>query len=198
MSKGPGKTLSRDYKHVKRHQPGGQAFSGVTGLAVGLTIGLSVALGVFVHYRNQPVDEPLPAAAKPPASSRATEEAAPPPVDPSKDFTFYDDLPRQEVAVPKAPDKPGAKPAAGLPAGDVVLQAGSFKQPAEADKLQAKLAQYGIDSKIQRFPLEDETWYRVRIGPIATVQELEQIRSKLAEAEIEATPVTPVSEEPPP
>jgi hypothetical protein len=62
--------------------------------------------------------------------------------------------------------------------------------PAEAEKLQARLAQYGVDAKIQRFSLEDETWYRVRIGPIATVEELESVRAKLAEAEIEATPVT--------
>lgn len=198
MSQGSGKTLSRDFKHVKRQQPGGQTFSGMTGLATGLAIGLSVAFGVFLHYRNQPLPGPEPVAAKPPASARATEEAAPAPADTSKDLTFYDDLPRQEVEVPKAPEKPGARPAAGMPAGDVILQAGSFKQPAEADKLQAKLAQYGVDSKIQRFALEDETWYRVRIGPIATVEQLEQIRSKLAEAEVEATPVTPVSEEPPP
>ena len=99
--------------------------------------------------------------------------------------------------MPTQADKGGAK-AAGLPAGDVVLQAGSFKQPAEAEKLQATLAQYGVDAKIQRFALEDETWYRVRIGPIETVQELEAVRAKLAEAEIEATPVTPTIQEPPP
>jgi len=79
-----------------------------------------------------------------------------------------------------------------------VLQAGSFKQPAEADKLQARLAQYGVDAKIQRFSLEDETWYRVRIGPIGTVEELDTVRAKLAEAEIEATPVTPQMVTPPP
>jgi cell division protein FtsN len=198
VSQGSGKTLSRDFKHVKRHQPGGQTFSGLTGLATGLAIGLSVAFGVFLHYRNQPLPGPEPVAAKPPASARATEEAAPAPADTSKDLTFYDDLPRQEVEVPKAPEKPGARPAAGMPAGDVILQAGSFKQPAEADKLQAKLAQYGVDSKIQRFALEDETWYRVRIGPISTVQELETIRSKLAEAEVEATTISPSAGEPPP
>jgi cell division protein FtsN len=194
-----GKTLSRDYKHVKRHTPGGPGFSGTTGLVIGLAIGLSVALAVFLHYRNLPAQEPQPASGKPPASAQATEAAPPAPaVDPAKDFTFYDDLPRQEVEVPTGADKSSGKSAPNLPAGDVVLQAGSFKQPAEADKLQAKLAQYGIDSKIQRFALEDETWYRVRIGPIATVQDLETIRSKLAEAEVEATPVTPTSEQAPP
>jgi cell division protein FtsN len=194
-----GKTLSRDYKHVKRHTPGGPGFSGMTGFTVGLAAGLAVALGVFLHYRDRPAPEPQAASGKPPASAQATEAAPPAPVvDPARDYTFYDDLPRQEVAVPQATDKSNGKAAPNLPAGDVVLQAGSFKQPAEADKLQAKLAQYGVDSKIQRFALEDETWYRVRIGPIATVEQLETIRAKLAEAEIEATPVTAQAIEPPP
>jgi cell division protein FtsN len=191
------RTLSRDYKHVKRNTPGGQTFSGWVGLVVGLAIGLTVALGVFLHYRDLAPAEPRAAAPKPPASAQSTEEAPPAPADPAKDLTFYDDLPRQEVQVPTKEEKAGGK-ASALPAGDVVLQAGSFKQPDEADKLQAKLAQYGVDAKIQRFALEDETWYRVRIGPIATVQELEAIRAKLAEAEVEATPVTPSVEAPPP
>jgi cell division protein FtsN len=106
-------------------------------------------------------------------------------------------LPKQEVEVPEGPSS--AKPAgASLPKGDITLQAGSFKQVAEAEKLQAQLAQYGVDAKIQRFSLEDETWYRVRIGPIATVNELNTIRAKLAEAEVEATPVTAQAAVPPP
>jgi cell division protein FtsN len=191
-----GRTLSRDYKHVKKHAPGPQAFSGWVGLAAGLAIGLTVALAVFLHYRDRLPPEPQAAAGEPPASSQATDEAPPAPADPAKDFTFYDDLPRQEVAVPGPPEKLSTKPASSMPAGDIVLQAGSFKQPAEAEKLQARLAQYGVQARIQRFALEDETWYRVRIGPIATVQELDEIKSKLAEAEIEATPVVPTLQEP--
>lgn len=191
-----GKTLSRDYKHVKRHTPGGQSFTGWMGLLVGLAVGLSVALAVFLHYRATPLAEPQPTAAKPPASAQSAEEA-PPAADPARDFTFYNDLPRQEVEVPKESVEANS-PSSVLPTGDVVLQAGSFKQPGEAEKLQARLAQYGVDAKIQRFALEDETWYRVRIGPIGTVEELETIRAKLAEAEVDATPVTSAVAVPPP
>ena len=192
------KTLSRDFKHVKRHTPGGgPAFNGWVGLGMGLALGLSVALAVHLHYRNLAPAEPQPAADAPPASAVApTEEPAAPAADAGPGYDFYDMLPKQEVEVPASS---GAKTAgAALPRGDVTLQAGSFKNVAEADKLQAQLAQYGIDAKIQRFSLEDETWYRVRIGPIATVEELESIRAKLAEAEIEATPVTAATIEPPP
>jgi cell division protein FtsN len=192
-----GKTLSRDYKHVKRHTPGGHGFSGWAGLIVGLAIGLSVALGVFLHYQSQPPVEPQPATGKAPASAQAADAEPPAPVDPAKDYTFYNMLPQQEVEVPQESVKANT-PSNALPTGDLVLQAGSFKQPAEAEKLQAKLAQYGVDAKIQRFALEDETWYRVRIGPIATVEELEVIRAKLAEAEVDATPVAPAVEAPPP
>lgn len=189
------KTLSRDYKHVRRQAPGGQAFNGWMGLAVGLAIGLSVALGVFLHYGDQPPAEPRPEADTPPASAAANDEAPPAPADAAKDYDFYDMLPAQEVEVPEASAR-AASPASVLPKGDVVLQAGAFKQADEADRLKAKLAQYGVDAKIQRFSLDDETWFRVRIGPIATVEELENVRARLAEAEVEATPVAPVVEAP--
>jgi cell division protein FtsN len=188
----PGKTLSRDYKHVKRHTPGGgPGFNGWVGLGIGLAIGLGVALLVHLHHyrEEQAAVEPQPTAATPPASAKAPSEESSAPVGTGPDLTFYDMLPKQEVEVPER--SPGAAPArSALPKGDVTLQAGSFKQVAEAEKLQAQLAQYGVDAKIQRFSLEDETWYRVRIGPIATVEELDVIRAKLAEAEVEATPVS--------
>jgi cell division protein FtsN len=192
------KTLSRDYKHVKRHTPGGgPAFNGWVGLGVGLALGLSVALVVHLHYQNKAPVEPLPAADAPPASAVApTEESPPPAADAGPGFDFYDMLPKQEVEVPQ--HKGPATAGSALPKGDVTLQAGSFKNVAEAEKLQARLAQYGVDAKIQRFSLEDETWYRVRIGPIATVEELDVVRAKLAEAEIEAAPVSTQAIEPPP
>ena len=188
------KTLSRDFKHVKRHAPGGvMAVNGWIGFGIGLSVGLAVALAVHLHhYRDQAgADVPQPAAEAPPASSTAPTVEPPQATDTAAAYDFYDMLPKQEVEVPGIGEK-GANAAArsALPQGDVTLQAGSFKQPDEADKLQARLAQYGIDSKIQRFSLDDETWYRVRIGPIATVEQLDSIRAKLAEAEIEATPVT--------
>jgi cell division protein FtsN len=192
-----GKTLSRDYKHVKRHTPGGHDFNGWIGLAAGLAIGLAVAFGVHLHYQNLEPAVPQPAADAPPASAKAPEEpAALAEADEAPRYDFYDILPNQELEVPEsALQKHTARQT--LAEGSITLQAGAFKQIAEAEKLQAKLAQYGIDAKIQRLSLEDETYYRVRIGPIATVEELEAVRSKLAEAEVDAMPVTAVAVPPP-
>jgi cell division protein FtsN len=197
--RGGGRTLSRDFKGVRRHAPGspGQPFGGWSGFGIGLGAGLAIALGVHLYDRNQvPVPaEPIPAAAQSPASASASDDGAvistaEAPVGPELDF--YDMLPKQELEVPGNSAKAASLAAkTPLPTGDAVLQAGSFKQSTEAEKMQAQLALVGISAKIQRASVDDETWYRVRIGPIATVEELRVIQSKLREAEISATAVTP-------
>lgn len=199
-----GRTLNRDFKDVRRHTPVavGQRFTGWVGLGVGLAIGLSVALAVHLYGRQQPAQEPepVPAAAQAPASEVVSDDAAvtamAAPDTAGPDLEFYDVLPRQEVEVPDTSAVPGGKPTTPLPTGDAILQAGSFKQSTEAEKMQAQLALLGISSKIQRASVDDETWYRVRIGPIATVEELRVIQSKLREAEISAPAVAPVEEAP--
>jgi cell division protein FtsN len=194
-----GRTLNRDFKDVRRHAPAapGQPFSGWVGFGAGLGLGLAVALGVHLYDRNRVATaaEPVPAPAQAPASAAAADDGAIVAADTStaSELDFYDMLPKQQVEVDKSassPKDPGAAKAP-LPTGDVVLQAGSFKQEPEAEKMQAQLALVGITAKIQRASVDDETWYRVRIGPIATVEELRNVQSKLREAEITATAVTP-------
>ena len=203
------RTLSRDYKDVRRHKhvAVGHGFSGWVGLGVGLSLGLLVALGVHLHHTRQAattaVPEPSPDAA--PASSVATDDAidaagaADVNLATATDYGFYDMLPKQEVEVADATNdraRSGKAARPPLPRGDVVLQAGSFKQQVEAEKQVAKLAYLGVDARIQRTPVDDETWYRVRIGPIETVEELESVRSKLLEAEIDVAAVAPIEEAP--
>jgi cell division protein FtsN len=195
QTRGGSRTLNRDYKDVRRHVPG-PPFGGWAGFAAGLGVGLAVALGVHLYDRNRlPVpSEPIPALAQSPASASASDDGAvtvaETPAGPELDF--YDMLPKQEVEVPGRSGRASA-PAAKtpLPTGGAVLQAGSFKQSTEAEKMQAQLALVGVSAKIQRASVDDETWYRVRIGPIATVEELRVVQSKLHEAEISATAVTP-------
>jgi cell division protein FtsN len=199
-----GRTLSRDFKDVRRHKhvAVGQAFSGWVGFGVGLGLGLAVALGVHLHHRGPAsgMAEPVPAPDQSPASAVATDESivadtTAGPDSPSLDF--YDMLPKQEFEVPDAPASArGSSVRTTLPTGDAILQAGSFKQTTEAEKMVAQLALHGVDAKIQRASVDDETWYRVRIGPIATVEELRRVQSKLREAEITATAVTPMEEMP--
>ncbi len=58
-SRGGSRTLSRDYKDVRRHVPG-QPFGGWAGFGAGLGVGLVIALGVHLYDRNQVPSRPNP------------------------------------------------------------------------------------------------------------------------------------------
>jgi cell division protein FtsN len=84
---------------------------------------------------------------------------------------------------------PEAPPLKAAPAStDVyVLQAGSFRSYAQADKRKADLALIGIEATIQKVTIDgSKTWHRVRIGPSADLPKLYQIRQRLHESHIES------------
>jgi hypothetical protein len=205
-SAGAGRTLNRDFKHVSRGSARG-AREGVVWLAfgAGLACGLAVALMVWLSYRDRAPDQPKAAVESTPASQRAADEAAgdangevaPVPLpDPSTaqavDYEFYK---LDDMTVEVSTEKP---PSTAAPAGERVFQAGAFKSLEQAEKLQATLRSHGVQSRVQRYTIDDETWYRVRIGPVLSAAELREIEQKLAEAEIEAHEVEADSRIPPP
>jgi cell division protein FtsN len=68
------------------------------------------------------------------------------------------------------------------------IQAGSFQNPAEADNQKARLAILGFEASVEPANLPDKgTWYRVRMGPYAKVEEINKVRQALAQSGIEAS-----------
>jgi len=64
--------------------------------------------------------------------------------------------------------------------GTYVLQVGSFRHYSDADAFKAQLALKGFESKIQTVSIDNNnTWHRVRIGPIKEMQKLNRTRSQL-------------------
>jgi cell division protein FtsN len=179
--------MPRDYKNTKR-RAAGTGLSGLAGFVLGLAIGLVVAMGVYLFDRRQGVRL---AHQSPPVLSDdqpAANKPAPASQDAETQFDFYEMLPKFEVVIP---EKDGTTPrtAAGGPVqkpGAYVLQAGSFRNLADADRVRATIALQGVESKIQKVTVDTDTWHRVRIGPITNLQKLEDTRSKLRQAQIEA------------
>lgn len=91
--------------------------------------------------------------------------AAPAAEDDSKRFEFYTLLPNQEVmpGSKPAPAQPEARPEAAGPA--ILLQAGSFRSEAEADKRRAAILMLGMPVKVVKVGKDGEPWYRVVVGP---------------------------------
>jgi cell division protein FtsN len=49
----------------------------------------------------------------------------------------------------------------------------------------AQLALAGIESKVQRVSVDTDTWHRVRIGPMTDLAEINRVRNKLREADLD-------------
>jgi cell division protein FtsN len=174
--------MSKDYKNARRG--GSAAMTGTAGLLLGLAIGLGVAAAVFIYDRRPSVaKEAAPAPAR--NATRAAEEDT---ADDSGQYDFYEMLPKFEVVVPEKEkaEAPGVAPAAAAAArraGAYVLQVGSYRNFADADRVRAQLALQGVESKIQRISIDNDTWHRVRVGPISDLQELNRTEQRLRQAE---------------
>ncbi|WP_435100975.1 SPOR domain-containing protein [Arhodomonas sp. AD133] len=67
-----------------------------------------------------------------------------------------------------------------------LLQAGSFRNAADADRMKAKLALLGVEVRIQKVELAGgELWHRVRIGPYGERARVNRIRQRLQDNGVE-------------
>jgi cell division protein FtsN len=69
--------------------------------------------------------------------------------------------------------------------GIYVLQAGSFSSYADADRMKARLAMLGISSRIQNVSIDAREYHRVRIGPVDSLDQLNNLRDQLRNAAID-------------
>ena len=108
---------------------------------------------------------------------------------PSQKYDFYQMLPNFEVVVPeKDKDVKRDLPAAAKieRPGVYVLQAGSYRNQADAERVRAQLAMQGIAAKVQRVAVDTDVWHRVRVGPINNLDELNKLRRQLQAADVDA------------
>jgi len=68
-----------------------------------------------------------------------------------------------------------------------MLQAGSYRAVADAERLRANLGLRGLKSQIQKVTIgERGDFYRVRLGPFATYQAMEEVHRQLGRAGVKA------------
>jgi cell division protein FtsN len=176
----------------------------LAGMGVGVLIGLAVSLGIAFYLNRTPIPfmtakpkqaEKNGAAAKPPAIAGLPQASnTPAPGTPEKPkFDFYRILPGSEEPVTekeiREKQRAAAKGGQQDSSKDVYfIQAGSFQNPAEADNQKARLAILGFDSSVEPANLPDKgTWYRVRMGPYAKLEEINKVRQALAQNGIDAS-----------
>ena len=131
---------------------------------------------------------PAPVAA-PETTAVAALEAQPEP-EPEPEAAIPAETPSAPVveASPPAPPEP-AKPvvSAAEAGGTYVLQVGSFRSTAEAERRRASLALLGLEARVQTIAIDGEAiWHRVQVGPYDELNALNNARIRLRENHIEA------------
>lgn len=181
---------TRDYK-----KPSHGSLDGVrwrefgAGLLVGVVL-TAVLFGVAHRHRHTAPDVPRPephhAAAVDAATADAAQAGAP--GEDSEHYDFYQMLPHFEVVVPEKehPLKPGLPTAPIERPGVYVLQAGSYRNESEADRVAKQLSLEGIAAKVQRVAVDTDVWYRVRVGPLSKLSDLNRLRRKLESADVDS------------
>ncbi len=158
----------------------------------GVLIGLALAWYLAAKgYIAQPAAEP-PVAAGPGRDEPPIAEAEPgesEPRDRSR-YDFFTVLPEMEVVVPEQELAKRTQPdieAAPVTGDDAyLLQVGSFRSSDDADQLKARLALMGIVAQVQTVTVNDSTWHRVRVGPVAGARQADAIRQQLQEGGIDS------------
>lgn len=185
----------------------------LTGILVGMVVGVGLAAGLawyilkspspFVNKEQPVVAKPVAEVAKPaakpveaakPADQPAQATAAASGVTDGKPrFEFYKVLTDKQDATVAVPGKAAEKPqAAAAPTVKEIyyLQAASFSNADDAEKLKAKLTLLGMEVVVLTANIPDKgVWYRVRVGPYKGAEEMNNARATLKQNGIDATPM---------
>ena len=187
-------------KDFKTRQPARKGSGLLLGLFVGFLLGLGIAAGIAVYVFKTP----MPFANKTATPAKPGEKGglaglpdgkAAKGEDGKPRFDFYRILPGQEEPVSDKQLKDAAKqPAAGAPGvteaakNIYFIQAGAFQNPADADNRKAQLALLGLEASVEPTTVPEKgTWYRVRLGPFSRVEEINRVRSQLAQNGIDGS-----------
>ncbi|HXF65936.1 MAG TPA: SPOR domain-containing protein [Burkholderiales bacterium] len=181
--------MTRDYKKPERRGGGGSL---LVGILIGLVLGLGIALAAawYIHKMPSPfiarTPPPKAEAAKGAApADKGAQTAAKAPEDRPR-FDFYKILPGAEEPATDQQLSEAQKRPAAAPKEAFFLQAGAFQSAPDADQLKARLALLGVEATIQTTTLPEKgVWYRVRIGPYTSVEELNRTRDVLKQNGVE-------------
>ena len=186
----------------------------LTGILVGMVVGVGLAAGLawfilkspspFVNKEQPVAERPMVEVAKPVKAPVAAAKPAEPSTpasgvaaasgvgDGKPRFEFYKVLTDKQDATVAAPNKAADKPQAAVPAAKEIyyLQAASYSNADDAEKLKAKLTLLGMEVKVLTATIPDKgVWYRVRVGPYRGAEEMNGARSTLKQNGVDATPM---------
>jgi cell division protein FtsN len=144
--------------------------SHVNGFIVGVMTGAIASLGIVAGINPTA----LPAAITP--STAGTAESTPQP-----SFTFFNTLEDESFSL----DTGRSVETGPSEYRQYVLQAGSFRAIADADRRRGELALLGLESSIEQMNTDTGSWHRVYIGPFDSRSAMAKARALTAQSDID-------------
>ena len=159
----------------------------------GLSLGLIIAAAIYINNRHEIDEVSAYMPNQMPIESRlepAPETPVAPEVvvieHPADGFTFYEILPKENPQIESEISPISVVNQTNMEANNLyILQVGSFKVSADAERMRTNLALLNIESNIQKVTIESNNYHRVIIGPIGEISELNSIREQLSDANID-------------
>ncbi|MCK5121191.1 MAG: SPOR domain-containing protein [Methylococcales bacterium] len=183
--------MARDYKDRanQRKKPAKQIQATVAWWKWGLVICLiALFIGFLVFLQSSAPEEESAQQTKTISTSKKTaNKAKTTPKQKNKKpeeprFDFYTILPETEIVVPdyeidtRSREEQFGK---AKKSNKYLMQAGSFRQFSEADKLRARLALMGIESRVEKAKVGNVIWNRVKLGPYSNSSSVSVIKKRL-------------------
>lgn len=189
------------YRHPQRRRGRGRIIAGIAVLCLAAGAGAYVVLlgvpGVAVTGHNaeadpgkQPGDQETVGGlagaehggGKEKTNEPGTKTAAPTSKPSQPRFTFYKILSEKEEIIPEAEirtikreEQRGKQP----PGGGYMIQAGSFRARADAEKLRSDLDRLKVKARLESVKIENVEWFRVKIGAYDTLADADRLRTFL-------------------
>lgn len=145
-------------------------------------------IGFIVYLNSLPSSQPGTTELKQ-VQQPAEKPATPAPQETAKaeekkqGFRFYEMLPESEVVPPKVEEY---TPGPAKQDFDYLVQSGSFRSKADAERQRAQIAFQGLRAQVQRIDLDNgSTWYRVNVGPFGSRSQMNSAIDKLVSINIE-------------
>lgn len=154
----------------------------ILGFVCGLIAGLFIAIMIAMIITRSP----MPFHNGPSRQEKNQPETAMPFSDPNRPLYGNREAAReayQNALEETAPDDP-LKRASDTQTPTTSLQAGAYRERKDAEQMRAKLALLGIEANIKEARSQNNTLYRVQLGPYAP-QKLTAVQNKLRENSID-------------
>ena len=157
----------------------------VTGILLGLGLATAAIIGGYVPQPKETAEQPptpTPGADRSDGGDAIVDESGE--TSERRRYDFFTVLPEMEVVVPEQEIRKDAE--TDVTSGSYVLQVGSFRNAADAERMKAQLALLGLVGQIQTVKVNDATWHRVRLGPYTSAREVDGLRRRLQENRIDS------------